>query len=151
MNKWVSLQSNGREKHIENYGPVKQVRKSIQSSMGRTGGPGMASARDDSWIFTYAHTPLEWEKVGTTTLIIFTSLTQLLHRNWQWPCQTVTVSSQTMVACFPIGNSMKLRDWFSNFGRFGSAYSSKEEFKVFEPTHNNIWWESLWSIPRFKV
>ena len=39
---------NGTEKHVDNYGPVNQVQKDIQSPMRRIGGPGMASARDDS-------------------------------------------------------------------------------------------------------
>ena len=50
---------NGAERHVDNYGPMKQVQKGIQSPMGRIGGPGMASAGDDSSIFTCAFTPLE--------------------------------------------------------------------------------------------
>lgn len=42
------LTVNGAERHVDNYGPMKQVQRSIQSPMGRIGGPGMASARDDS-------------------------------------------------------------------------------------------------------
>ena len=56
----MSLRSNEAEKYVDNYGPVKQAQKGIQSPMGRIGGPGMASARRNSQIFTYDGTPLQW-------------------------------------------------------------------------------------------
>lgn len=48
----MRLRSNGSERLVDNYGPVKQVQKSIQRPMGRT--------RHNSQIFAYASTPLEW-------------------------------------------------------------------------------------------
>lgn len=52
--------SDGLERHVDNYGPVKQVQKGIQRPVGRTGGRGMTSARHNSQMFAYASTPLEW-------------------------------------------------------------------------------------------
>lgn len=48
MNEWMRLRSNGSERHVDNYGPVKQVQKGVQRPMGRTGGWGMTSARHNS-------------------------------------------------------------------------------------------------------